>query len=85
MAVAFSSVMSTYALWFYDDAELVRHVWFENGKATTETGDPLPSESGAEIPSWGPDEDSLWHVIKGTTGLKPDLDQIFTVFEVEDS
>lgn len=82
LAVVFSSVASVYALWFYDDADLVRHVCFENGEARAETGDPLPSESGVEFPSWGPDEDFLWHVIKNTTGLEANLDQLFTVYEV---
>ncbi|MFI0446949.1 hypothetical protein [Actinomadura sp. 6N118] len=84
LAVLLSSVMSTYALWLYDDCELVRHVSFVNGEPTTEIGASLQVESGIDVPSWGPDEDFVWAVIKDVTGLSSDMDQLFAVYELDE-
>jgi hypothetical protein len=82
LAVVFSSVMSTYALWLYDDANLVRHICFMDGEPAEVFGEPLPVEAQIEIPSWGPDEDFLWSVIRAVTGLNSNIDQPFTVYDV---
>ncbi|MFB7867890.1 hypothetical protein [Streptomyces sp. NPDC056069] len=86
LAVLFSSITSTYALWLYDEGTLVRHISFRDGEPAQVFGavvaDPLPAEVRAEIPSWGPDEDYLWNVIEAVTGLDNDLDQLFTVYDV---
>ncbi|WP_433181399.1 hypothetical protein [Actinoallomurus sp. CA-150999] len=86
LAVLFSSVMSTYAFWLFDDGGLVRHVCYENGQSSNvlggTVGEPLPIEDQVEIPSWGPDEDFLWSVIANVTGLTADIDQRFNAYDL---
>ncbi|GAA2700600.1 hypothetical protein [Nonomuraea recticatena] len=84
LAVQFSSVMSTYAFWLFDDGELVRHVCYENGEPSNIlggiVGEPLSIEDQVEFPSWGPDEDFLWSVIENVTGLTADINQQFNAY-----
>jgi len=86
LAVVFSSVTSTYALWLYDDASLVRHVCFKDGEPAPVFGDfvggPLPIEDQIEVPSWGPDEDFLWSVIRAVTRCDADDGRLFSVYDV---
>ena len=82
LAVLFSGVISRYALWLYDDGDLARHVCYHDGEPVERFGDPLPIEAEIEIPSWGPDEDFLWGVIKAVTGLTADIQQRFAVYDV---
>ncbi|MFB4273175.1 hypothetical protein [Nonomuraea sp. GTA35] len=82
LAVVFSSVKSTYALWLYEDAHLVRFICFMDGEPVEVFGEPLPIEVQIEVPSWGPDEDFLRSVIRAVTGLNDNIDQPFTVYDV---
>jgi hypothetical protein len=86
LAVLFSSVMSTYAFWLFDDSGLVRHICYESGVSSNVlggiVGEPLPIEGQVEIPSWGHDEDFVWSVIKNVTGLAADIDQRFIAYDL---
>jgi hypothetical protein len=82
LALAFSSVTSTYGFWLYDDANLVRRVHFESGKELEPLGEPLPCEADAKLPDWGHDEDFLWHIARSLTGLGPDVETEFAVYSV---
>ena len=86
LAVLFSSVMSTYAFFLFDDGGVVRPSCYQNGEPSDvlggTVGEPLPIENQVEIPSWGPDEDFLWSVIADVTGLTADIDQPFNVYDL---
>jgi hypothetical protein len=82
LALDFSGKTSTYGFWLYDDAELVRRVHFESGQARDPFGEPLACESDAELPSWGHDEDFLWHVARSLLNLGPDVETEFAVYSV---
>ncbi|MCP2168427.1 hypothetical protein [Goodfellowiella coeruleoviolacea] len=87
LAVVFSSVSDIYALWLYADGELVRHTCAQGGRPEPlygrAVGEPLPAESRVGDPADGPDENTLWAVIKEVTGLSADTNQSFAVHDVE--
>jgi hypothetical protein len=83
LAVLFSSVLSTYGFWLFEDGKLVRHAVFDSGKPVAAYGTPLPVESELEIPSWGHDEEFVWAVISAVTGSSGELDAVFDVYGVE--
>lgn len=83
LAVVFSSVTSMYGFWLLDDGRLTRHVLYENGDPAESFGERLPIEGRIDIPSWGPDEDFLWSVVKDVTGLGYDNNRRYHCYEIE--
>jgi len=80
LAVLFSSVLSTYGFWLFEDGKLIRHAMFDTGKPVAEYGTPLPVEGEVDVPSWGHDEDFIWSVITAVTDSSGELDAMFDIY-----
>ncbi|MFD0556887.1 hypothetical protein FB566_2140 [Stackebrandtia endophytica] len=82
LAVVFSSVASTYGFAWFEAGQLVRRVVYADGEVVDQAGDPLPMEATMEFPSWGPDEDFVFEVVKTLTDCDVDYSTTYRRHEL---
>ncbi|GAA4904091.1 hypothetical protein LX16_3729 [Stackebrandtia albiflava] len=75
LAVVLSSVSSTYGFAWFQNGEAVRRAVFQDGEPVVSAGAALPVEAEIPIPSWGPDEDYVFAVVRKLTGWDYDPDR----------
>ncbi|GIH08706.1 hypothetical protein Rhe02_67730 [Rhizocola hellebori] len=84
LSVFFFGVSSSYGFILVEDGEVVRRLIYVDGEPSIDEGEPLPIEAEIPHPSWGPDEDWVWAIIKDVTGITYDEDRIFEVYACQD-
>jgi hypothetical protein len=80
LSVFFSSVSSSYGFMLVQEGEVVRRAIYVDGELTVQDGESLPIEAEIPHPSWGPDEDWVWAIIKDVTGTTYDEERTFEVY-----